>query len=241
MKVLKLSATLISLLPLVVTSQANIGDFNLNADARANNVNDGSTFFGNPQSLTFSGAPASGSVISTSPTLTGITVTQSIHASLLDSLNGSITFEDGFSATSLALGQMQFGAISDYTFEVASASILTTNYTASLLHSGIGLPYFGLYNIVMYVDGTPYYSPSAASVGWVAPDTSGSWTVPLDAGVHTIGFQDIGNLYGQLDTRASSISETLNFSVAGAPVPEPMSLLGLAVAVPMLLKRRARK
>ena len=227
---------------LAASASASIGDFNLRAEAFANNVNDGSTFYSNPQSYTFNGGPGSGSVTSTTPYLAGVTATQQVSANLTDAYHGSISYNDSWRSTSLPLGQMRFGAASDYTFSTASAATLQVNWAAQFAHTGDGPASFGIYDIMMYVDGIQYLSPSS-SAGWVTPDTAGSWTVNLGAGTHNVSFIDYGNIYGGVGTRFDSISETLNFGVNAAPVPEPGSLavLGLGAAGFIRRRRSARK
>ncbi len=103
---MNLHQTLITVASIIVGSvaasaSANIGDFNLRAEAFANNTNDGSTFYSNPQSSMFNGAPGSGSVTSTTPSLVGVTATQNVSASLTDAYHGSISFNDKWQSTNL--------------------------------------------------------------------------------------------------------------------------------------------
>ncbi len=135
------------------------------------------------------------------------------------------------------MGQMRFGAESDYTFATASAATLKVNWAAQFSHTGDGPDSFGMYDISMYVDGTQYLSSSSAN-GWVTPDTVGSWSVNLGAGTHTLSFVDSGNIYGQVGTRFDSISETLNFGVNATPVPEPGTLIVLGLGAAGFIRRR---
>lgn len=192
--------------------------------------------------------PVSASASVNDPTTGAFAVStnQTVSANIVDELNGSISFSEGWTSNLLNQGYSNVYAttpgsssISQYTFNSAGPGNLHLWYNASFSSTGGNLPGFGLWNTVVYVDGTAYY-PTDPNAGWVTPLSSGSWNINLaSGGPHTIGFMDFSNVSGGMMTESMQLNETVNFSVGATP--EPASIAALGIGAVGLLRRKRRK
>lgn len=215
-------------LPLHAAAAATL---TLYSDSSAYNLNDGKTFITHPQSLVINGPVGSGSV-SSQTVLPGLTAGQTLTGTL-NTTGGTIRFQDGWSSTNLAAGQVAFHApASVYDFTIAGATTLTVDWTASFNSSGGNLPMFGLYDIATTADGTAIAPGPNLAGGWVAPGTAGHGSIALTAGTHQLAFVDNANLWGGFGTQTNYIDETLTFSLGNvSPVPLPPGLPMFAAAL----------
>lgn len=213
---------------------AEAASLTLYSDSSAYNQNDGNTFISNPQSLVVNGPTGTGS-ISSQTVLPGLTAGQTVSGSL-NATGGTIRFQDGWTSTNLALGQVDFRApASVYDFTLAGPATLTVDWTASFDSSGGNLPMFGLYDIATTINGSPIAPGPDLAAGWVTPGTAGHGSLALGAGSHSLAFLDNANLWGGFGTQTNYIDETLTFSLGDvSPVPLPPGLPMFATAVLVL-------
>lgn len=227
---------------LCFAGQTAFGQFSLNAVSTAADYAAGTSNVAQGSS-TISTTPASNSAVSVA-SIAGVTTTESIAASLTDPSNGSITFNDGWNTVGIVNGAANVSGLSSYSFSVSSATTIDVAWNASFV-SNFYDSGFGLWNVQMFVDGTQYVVNNGK---WLPPAASGSWLVNLGAGAHTVQFQDFSNISGALGTQMSTLTETLNFSIAGpatmggggtTSTPSPAAALPFALGLLAHRRRRA--
>jgi len=228
-------AGLLSSALLGACSIASAGTFTLNADVAANNTNDGVTFVTDPHTATITdtGTASLASLVS----IPGVTAFQNVTGTLIDNLNGSIQYNDGWN-TNVQLGQVDmYAGLSTYNFTLTQNELLTMNWNSVVGGSGDG---FGLYDLAATVDSTTF-SSYVMNPPLYIPQPSGVWSINLGVGAHSIRFYDNGNIWGGLGVRNQQITDTLNFSMTPSSVPEPAALLSLSLGVVTLVRRVKRK
>jgi hypothetical protein len=217
----------------IILGSISHADLVLNANAAAWNHNDGLTFFNDPHSTTLtSGSGEAHSLVHFSD----LDAFQDLFGTL-NGGTGSLRMVSGWKATNLTAGQVRFwDSISVLTYETGTAGWLNLSYNSSVTGGG-----FGLANTKVMIDGAWEAFGEMGSAPTFLPPTSGTYSVFLDAGVHTLQFSSFSNIWGQLADRNQKIDDTVSWTFSGEPVPEPATLSGLLLLAGPILRRRRQK
>lgn len=204
----------------------------LNANAAAWNHNDGLTFFTDPHSQTITANPGSGEAHSLVH-FSDLDAFQDLYGSV-NGGSGTLRMVSGWKATNLTGGQVKFwDSISILTYETGTAGWLNLSHSSSVTGGG-----FGMANTKVMIDGTWEAFGEMGNVPTFLPPSNGTYSVYLEAGVHTLQFSSFSNIWGQLADRNQKIDDTVSWTFSGQPVPEPATFSGLLLLAGPILRRR---